>query len=96
VQQHPSPFVISYLYLYIVKYVPEWVPGAGFKRQAKEWRKLQEAVRNRPFKMVQEQRVRFRLLTSLQARLLLTFTSCTGEGYIKAFIREHVLGREDG
>ena len=26
----------------ILKYVPEWIPGAGFQRQARIWRKLQE------------------------------------------------------
>ncbi|KAF8799127.1 cytochrome P450 [Phlegmacium glaucopus] len=33
----------------ILKYVPEFVPGAGFKKQARIWRKLQEDFRERPF-----------------------------------------------
>jgi len=32
-----------------LKYVPEWVPGAGFQRKAKEYRLLQERFRNLPF-----------------------------------------------
>ncbi|PPQ96376.1 hypothetical protein CVT26_004978 [Gymnopilus dilepis] len=32
-----------------LKYVPAWVPGAGFQRKAKEWRKLQEDVHELPF-----------------------------------------------
>jgi len=41
-----------------VKHVPEWFPGAGFKKTARTWRALQETVRNKPFKMVLNQRVR--------------------------------------
>ena len=32
----------------MLKYVPEFVPGAGFKKQARIWRKLQEDFRERP------------------------------------------------
>ncbi|KAJ7671061.1 cytochrome P450 [Mycena rosella] len=32
-----------------LKYVPEWFPGAGFKRTAKEWRKLARAMVDSPF-----------------------------------------------
>lgn len=35
-----------------VKYVPEWMPGAGFKTKAKEWRKLSQAMINVPYDMV--------------------------------------------
>ncbi|KAF8799108.1 cytochrome P450 [Phlegmacium glaucopus] len=33
----------------ILKYVPEFMPGAGFQKQARIWRKLQEDLRERPF-----------------------------------------------
>ncbi|KAJ6621540.1 cytochrome P450 [Mycena sp. CBHHK59/15] len=33
----------------ILKYVPEWLPGAEFKRQAREWRKLALAARDTPY-----------------------------------------------
>ncbi|KAF8799114.1 cytochrome P450 [Phlegmacium glaucopus] len=33
----------------ILKYVPEFMPGAGFQKQARIWRKLQEDFRERPF-----------------------------------------------
>ena len=33
----------------MLKYVPEFVPGAGFKKQARIWRKLQEDFRERPY-----------------------------------------------
>ena len=38
----------------LVKHVPEWMPGAGFKTKAKEWRKLSQAMINVPFDMVKE------------------------------------------
>ncbi|TFY73854.1 hypothetical protein EWM64_g10158 [Hericium alpestre] len=46
----------TYLVDYIpwLKYVPSWLPGTGFKRQAKEWRKYSRAMLDRPFEMVQE------------------------------------------
>lgn len=43
---------------HIVKYVPTWFPGAGFKRKAYEWRKLSQAMLERPFDMVKERVVR--------------------------------------
>lgn len=39
---------------FLVKYVPEWMPGAGFKAKAKEWRKLSQAMINVPYDMVKE------------------------------------------
>ena len=41
-----------------VKHVPEWFPGAGFKKKAREWRKLSEAMINEPYEMVKEKVVR--------------------------------------
>ena len=32
-----------------LKYVPDWMPFTGFKRKAKEWRKLTLAVVEKPF-----------------------------------------------
>ncbi len=32
--------MLDYIQRSPVKYVPEWMPGAGFKMKAKEWRKL--------------------------------------------------------
>ncbi|KAF5372144.1 hypothetical protein D9758_005118 [Tetrapyrgos nigripes] len=33
----------------ILKYVPEWFPGAGFQRKAREWKQLALAMRDKPF-----------------------------------------------
>lgn len=32
-----------------LKYVPEWLPYAGFKRKAREWRQMVMAMRDKPF-----------------------------------------------
>ena len=32
-----------------LKYIPEWFPGAGFQKKAREWRKLQEEVHGLAF-----------------------------------------------
>ncbi|KZV98145.1 cytochrome P450 [Exidia glandulosa HHB12029] len=37
--------------LSFLKYVPAWFPGAGFKRQANEWRRVADAMLNEPFEI---------------------------------------------
>ena len=32
-----------------LQYVPEWFPGAGWKKTVREWKKLQEEFRELPF-----------------------------------------------
>lgn len=38
-----------------VKYIPEWFPGAGFKRQARIWRRTFMDLVDRPYAFVQQQ-----------------------------------------
>ena len=33
----------------ILKYIPEFVPGAGFQKKARVWRKVQEDSREKPY-----------------------------------------------
>ncbi|OSD04423.1 CyP450 monooxygenase [Trametes coccinea BRFM310] len=40
--------------LHVLRYVPSWFPGAGFKRKAAEWRKDVLALRNVPFDAAME------------------------------------------
>lgn len=42
----------------IMKYIPEWMPGAKFQRLAKEWRELATRVVMDPFKKVKQDIVR--------------------------------------
>lgn len=43
----PGAFLVDMIP--ILKYVPDWMPFAGFKRKAKEWRKLALAMIEVPF-----------------------------------------------
>ena len=43
----------------ILKYVPSWFPGAGFKRKAAHWREATNTMAEKPFRHVQEQLVLF-------------------------------------
>ncbi|KAJ7610063.1 cytochrome P450 [Roridomyces roridus] len=43
----PGLFLVDTFH--ILKHIPTWFPGAGFKRQAAEWRKLSEGMLEGPF-----------------------------------------------
>ncbi|KZT39769.1 cytochrome P450 [Sistotremastrum suecicum HHB10207 ss-3] len=38
-----------------LKYIPEWVPGAGFQRKARRWREELQVLTNEPFENVKSQ-----------------------------------------
>jgi hypothetical protein len=40
-----------------VRMVPEWFPGAGWKRKAREWRKTVLSATNEPFDWARDQMV---------------------------------------
>ena len=40
-----------------VKHVPDWFPGTGFKRQAKEWSVAVEAMVNQPMEVTRKDMV---------------------------------------
>ena len=40
-----------------VKYIPEWVPGATFKKTARQWREVIFESYNKPFYFVKKQMV---------------------------------------
>jgi hypothetical protein len=44
-------------YIPILKYVPSWMPGASFKRQAHEWRRLAREMLESQFNIVKENMV---------------------------------------
>ncbi|KAL4061713.1 cytochrome P450 [Scleroderma yunnanense] len=39
----------------ILKYVPEWFPGTGFKRKAREWKVVIDELLDRPYQFVKDQ-----------------------------------------
>ncbi|KAG6337367.1 hypothetical protein ID866_1740 [Astraeus odoratus] len=49
----PGAFLVDFIP--ILTYVPEWFPGAGFKRKAREWRLVFDELVNRPYEFVKEQ-----------------------------------------
>ena len=57
----PNQIIVK-LYVLIVamlavRHIPSWFPGAGFKRQAYEWRADLKAMREQPFEMVKRRMV---------------------------------------
>ena len=61
----------------ILKYVPEFVPGAGFQKQARIWRKIQEEFRERPYVASIEAMV-FYLCVSIRIALICLFRRPAG------------------
>ena len=41
----------------IMKHIPDWFPGAEFKRKAKHWRYINEWVSQKPWEFVKKQAV---------------------------------------
>ena len=41
----------------IVQYIPEWFPGAGFKRTARKWKEQVQEMVDQPHQWVKEQMV---------------------------------------
>lgn len=42
---------------WVVKHVPDWFPGSGFKKQAKIWNKVTTDCAEEPFRWVKESMV---------------------------------------
>ncbi|KAF9063065.1 cytochrome P450 [Rhodocollybia butyracea] len=51
----PGAFLVDQIS--ILKYVPEWFPGAGFKRKAREWNLLRTKMTEDPFRVTKERMV---------------------------------------
>jgi len=49
---NPGAFLVDMLPW--LKYVPDWMPFAGFKRKAKEWRKVALAMLEKPFEVAKQ------------------------------------------
>lgn len=56
----PGAFLVDMLP--ILKYMPSWMPGAGFKRKAKAWKKLADDVLEVPFATMKQAMARFTAL----------------------------------
>ncbi len=49
----PGQYLVDFIP--ILKYVPEWFPGAGFKRTAREGWELAQDLQNKPYAWAKEQ-----------------------------------------
>ncbi|KAF8193905.1 cytochrome P450 [Mycena galopus ATCC 62051] len=54
----------------LLKYIPEYFPGAGFKKQAREWFKVVDAMPNVPFDFVKKARALGTAKSSIASRVL--------------------------
>ncbi|KIM61701.1 hypothetical protein SCLCIDRAFT_865585 [Scleroderma citrinum Foug A] len=67
----------------VVKYIPEWVPGAGFQRQAREWKAIMDQVTDVPYNFVKSQ---------MEAGMALrSYTSVLLEGRMSNLSEEEVI-----
>jgi cytochrome P450 len=66
-----------------LKHVPEWVPGAGFKKTAKIWRKTMQEMVDMPHNWVKKQMAAGTAEKSYTASLLERYTSAEEETLIK-------------
>ncbi|KAF9009917.1 cytochrome P450 [Cyathus striatus] len=53
---HAGSFLVDYLPF--LKYIPAWVPGAGFQKIAKRWKVATNKLRNDPFEIVKKEMAR--------------------------------------
>jgi len=54
----------------VVRYLPDWFPGTGFKRTAKQWRDTLTELTERPFAFVKHQIAHGKHETSFLSQLL--------------------------
>ncbi len=54
----PGGYLVEALPL--LRHLPSWFPGAGFRRDAAEWKKTVETVRDVPFRAAKDKIVRVR------------------------------------
>ncbi|KAF9456686.1 cytochrome P450 [Collybia nuda] len=64
----PGSFFVDLLP--ILKYIPDWFPGATFKKTAKAWRQTMVQLRDEPYKSVKDQVLRGVALPSFTASLV--------------------------
>ncbi|KAL1711116.1 cytochrome P450 [Schizophyllum commune] len=77
----PSAYLVNLIPA--LKYVPEWVPGAGFKRQARVWRPLYGRMVDAPFEFVKDALKSQSAEPSFVAKALSAATSKEQEEIIK-------------
>jgi hypothetical protein len=51
------------------KLIPGWFPGAGFKRQAEDWKRLGDQARSVPYDHVKAELVGAHILSRISSRI---------------------------
>lgn len=80
-----------------LKYVPSWMPGAGFKRKAKGWKALALDSLNKPFNTLRAEMVCIHEFLVLRYFIILLFDLEKGVGQailcVNLFAARHPRGR---
>ncbi|KAK7037967.1 cytochrome P450 [Favolaschia claudopus] len=77
----PGAFLVDLLP--ILKYIPTWIPGAGFQRKAKLWAKRRSEMFSKPFELVKEQVAQGTAQDSFVSLLLEQDLSQDEQGYLQ-------------
>jgi cytochrome P450 len=78
-----------------LKWIPKWIPGANFKRQAEEWRQLGAAARTAPFERVKSDIAKGKAVPSLASRFLASVQESDSkhlEEHLQNILAEAYLG----
>lgn len=76
---YPNIVVIvlgTYTLAFLVRYIPSWVPGAGFQRIAEFTRRLSEEMQEEPIQEVERAMVCAYLTKNYPSKLILLRTGC--------------------
>ncbi|EMD42005.1 hypothetical protein CERSUDRAFT_110546 [Gelatoporia subvermispora B] len=73
----------------VLRYLPSWFPGAGFKKEAAQWRVWVEALLNQPFQVVKDRILREGSPECVATSLIDTFQkSAEDQVYTETIIKE--------
>ncbi|KAJ3559769.1 hypothetical protein NM688_g146 [Phlebia brevispora] len=75
-------------YFPFLKHIPMWMPGAGFKKQAWEWKQASQAMLNMPFKMVKERMAKGTAIPCFTTTLLEQFATTDRDSLDEELIKD--------
>ncbi|KAF8602800.1 cytochrome P450 [Ceratobasidium sp. AG-I] len=71
----PATFIVNFIPA--LKYLPEWLPGMGWKRLIRKWREHKEYITSAPYVWTKEQMRTGRAVPSIVQKILSTFPDNT-------------------
>lgn len=72
----PGAFLVDTFPL--LKHIPEWIPGAGFQKKAKAWKKVHKDLVHEPYKASKQAIVSYNFNLTRRESLFMKYT---GTGY---------------